>query len=256
MLSGDITIARTLPCVDEREQLGEGEVSRRVAAAAHAEEDEQRDGDAPGCDDESFTRRRAAWKHPGLPGSSRTWPQAVPAVSRAHPATRVLKRRAGDSVLMLGCCGALQPASSVAGASDACKPLPYWRFAQQRARGPGRNSPCMKRIGGSCTRLHVGDAPARVPVRPGGQPVRACDRFSERDHDPNRLLRLAIQALERGPLPCRAADRRVVRSLRANVRHGRDQQQLLPPAGARTPSVAGASARLPGFSTRSRRAAI
>ena len=49
-----------LALVDEGEQLGEGEVSRRVAAAAHAEEDEQRDGGAPGCDDESFTRPRAA----------------------------------------------------------------------------------------------------------------------------------------------------------------------------------------------------
>ena len=45
---------------DEREQLGEREVPRRLTAAAHAEEHDQRDGDAPGGDDEGLTGRRAA----------------------------------------------------------------------------------------------------------------------------------------------------------------------------------------------------
>src|SRR4051794_16563902 len=47
-----------------------------------------------------------------------------------------------------------------------------------------------------------------------------------------RVLWLAVQALAWGFLPRDCATSTMVRALRENIRHGRDQQQLLPPARA------------------------
>ena len=169
----------------------------------------------------------------------------------AHPATPVPRRRAGDSVLVMGCCGALQPRRSVAGASDACKPLPF------------RVMSLISRTRRRAAELHV-HAGYRHDVHGAAPPcaLRTARRGLSRrdsppsgqDHDSNRLLGLAIQALEGGLLSRRPAHARVVRALRRDVRHGRDQQQLLPAArGADVPQLARARA-LPASCSRSRRA--
>src|SRR5918995_914324 len=156
--------------------------------------------------------------------------------ARRHPSRG---RRAGDSVLEMCCCGALQPRRSVAGASDACKPLLFRIVAHQPhvlRDGPPRAC----RVSARRARLFT----ARCTPHREARAVEAEFTAIRAEHGSNRLFRLAIQALEGGLLPCRPAHRRVVRALRRDVRHRRDQQQLLPAArGAHVPQLAGARPR-------------